>query len=179
MRTILILNGCPGSGKDTVSDYLVANYNYKTIAFKDSAYKAVYEYYDLTKEEYMTLYNDRATKDVPSELLCGHSPRSAMQYVIEHVKKPEFGKDYLAKETIDIISKDVYNDYVISDLGLPEEEIAVHYYLKNENYKIIYINRNGYDFSNDTRSKRQIIHHNLDNNSDLDHLYKQVDEILK
>ena len=179
MRNILILNGCPGSGKDTVSDYLVANYNYKTIAFKDSAYKAVYEHYNITKEEYMSLYNDRDLKDKPSDLLEGHSPRCAMQYVIEQVKKPKYGKDYLAKATIEIIQKDVYNDYVISDLGLPEEEIAVHYYLRKEKYQIIYINRNGYDFSKDTRSKRQIIHNTIDNNSDLDHLYKQVDKILK
>lgn len=179
MRSILILNGCPGSGKDTVSDYLVKNYNYKTIAFKDSAYKAVYEHYNISKEQYMELYNDRSLKDTPSELLRGRSPRSAMQHVIEEIKKPLYGKDYLAKETIEIIQKDVYNNYVISDLGLPEEEIAVHYYLKNENYKIIYIDRNGYDFSKDTRSKRQIIHYNIYNNSDLANLYKQVDEILK
>ena len=58
MRNILILNGCPGSGKDTVSDYLVANYNYKTIAFKDSAYKAVYEHYNITKEEYASIITE-------------------------------------------------------------------------------------------------------------------------
>lgn len=179
MRKIIILNGCPGSGKDTISDYLVANYNYKTIAFKDSAYRAVYEHFNLTEDQYMTLYNDRTLKDEPSELLDGYSPRSAMQYVIEKIKKPQFGKDYLAKKTIDIIKKDMYNNYVISDLGLDEEEIAVHYYLKEEEYYITYINRTGYDFSKDTRSKRQIIHYNIENNSDLDHLYKQVDKILK
>lgn len=179
MRKIIILNGCPGSGKDTIADYLVKNYNYKTIAFKDSAYKAVYEHFELTEKEYMSLYNDRSLKDEPTELLKGYTPRSAMQYVIEQVKKPQFGRDYLAKKTIEIIKKDVYNNYVISDLGLDEEEIAVHYYLKEEEYQIIYIDRTGYDFSKDTRSKRQIIHHNIENNSDLESLYQKVDEILK
>lgn len=179
MRRILLLNGCPASGKDTVSDYLVKKYNYKTIAFKDSAYKSVYEHFNLSKEQYMSLYNNRELKDKPTELLNGYSPRTAMQYVVEKVKKPQLGKDYLARETIDLILKDVYNNYVISDLGLDEEEIATHYYLKKEKYSIVYIDRTGYNFANDTRSKRQIIHYNIFNNSTLENLYKQVDNIIK
>ena len=179
MRRIILLNGCPGSGKDTVSDYLVKNYNYKTIAFKDLAFKSVYEHYGISKETYMSMYNTRALKDIPNELLGGKTPRKAMQYVVEEVNKPVLGRDYLAKATIDIILKDEYSDYVVSDFGLDEEEITVHYKLKHENYTVVYVDRDECDWSNDTRRKRYVIDHTIYNNKDHNNLYMQLDNILK
>lgn len=178
MRKIIILNGCPGSGKDTVSEYICKKYNYKSIAFKDGAFELVYNYYNLSKDEYMSLYNDRSLKEKPSDKLDNKSPRKAMQYVVEEVYKKKYGRDFLAKKIINQIKNDKSNNYVISDLGLDEEEISVHYHLRNEDYMIIYIDRDGYTFENDTRSKRQIIHRTITNNSTLEDLYKQIDNII-
>ena len=178
MRKILLLNGCPSSGKDTIANYLVEKHGYKTIAFKDQAYVSVCTHFQITHDEYMELYNDRSKKDTPVEKLGNRSPRKAMQYVVEEVKKPVLGKDYLAKYTLDIVLKDVYNDYVISDLGLEEEENAVHKMLKDENYKIIYINRDGFDFTNDTRSKRNKIDIEINNDGSLNTLYEKCDELI-
>lgn len=179
MRKIILLNGCPSSGKDTIANYLVEKYKYKTIAFKDQAFKDVYAHFKVDQADYMELYNDRLTKDKPSDILQGYSPRKAMQYVVEKVNKPILGKDYLAKYTLDIILKDMYNNYVVSDLGLEEEEEATLSLLKKEKYKIIYINRDGFDFKNDTRSKRTHIDYTIDNNGSLDDLFKKVDNYLE
>lgn len=179
MRKIILLNGCPSSGKDTIANYLVEKYDYKTIAFKDQAFKDVYSYFNVSEEDYLKLYNDRSTKDKPTDLLQGYSPRRAMQYVVEKVNKPLLGKDYLAKYTLEFILKDMYNNYVVSDLGLEEEEQAVLSLLKEEQYKIIYINRDGFDFKNDTRSKRTYIDFTIDNNGSLDDLFQKVDNYLK
>lgn len=178
-RKIILLNGCPSSGKDTIANYLVEKHGFKTIAFKDQVYKDVIDYFGVTQDEYMALYNDRTTKDLPTPLLNGYSPRSAMQYVVEQVNKPKLGKDYLAKYTLDIILEDVYNDYVVSDLGLDEEEEATHKKLNNKNYKIIYIDRDGYDFSKDTRSKRNHIDFTIYNNDTLDILFTTIDNYIK
>ena len=177
MRKIILLNGCPSSGKDTIANYIVEKYNYKTLAFKDQAFKDVYTHFGMSEAEYMELYNDRSKKDTPVEKLGNRSPRKAMQYVVEEINKPKLGKDYLAKYTLEIVLKDVYNDYVISDLGLEEEENAVHNLLKNENYKIVYINRDGFDFTNDTRSKRNKIDVHINNDGTLESLYSKCDSL--
>ena len=51
--------------------------------------------------------------------------------MVEEVYKPKHGKDVLANKVIDIIKNDPYNNYVVSDLGLPEEEIIVPLPLTN------------------------------------------------
>lgn len=178
-QKIILLNGCPSSGKDTIANYVVKEYKYKTIAFKDKAYIDVIDHYKIDHNEYMTLYNDRTTKDSPSDKLDGLSPRKAMQYVVEKIKKPEHGKDYLAKYTLNIILNDPNNNYIVSDLGLDEEEELVHSLLENKNYKIVYINRENYTFENDTRSKRNKIDFTIDNDSDENGLYKKVDNYIK
>lgn len=178
-QKIILLNGCPSSGKDTIANYVVKQYNYKTLAFKDKAYLDVIEHYKIDYNEYMELYNNRDTKDEPNIKLNGLSPRKAMQYVVEKIKKPEKGKDYLAKYTLNIILNDPNNNYIVSDLGLDEEEELVHTLLKNKNYKIVYINRDNYTFENDTRSKRKHIDHIIDNNSNESELYKKIDSYIK
>ncbi len=178
MRKILLLNGCPSSGKDTIANYIVEKYGYKTLAFKDQAFKDVYTHFGLTEKEYMDMYNDRSKKDSPVDKLGNRSPRKAMQYVVEEINKPKYGKDYLAKHTLEIVLKDVYNNYVISDLGLEEEELAVHLLLEKEKYQIIYISRDGFDFTNDTRSKRNKIDYHIDNNESLEELFKKVDALI-
>lgn len=178
-QKVILLNGCPSSGKDTIANYVVKEYKYKTIAFKDKAYKDVIDYYNISEEKYMSLYNDRSTKDEPCDELNGLSPRKAMQHVVENIKKPEYGKDYLAKYTLNIILNDKNNNYIVSDLGLDEEEELVHSLLKESLYKIVYIERQNYTFENDTRSKRKHIDHIINNNKDENNLYKEVDNYFK
>lgn len=174
-RKIILLNGCPGVGKDEIANYLVREYNYKTIAFKDKAYKSVADHYNITIEQYMELYK---TKDIPTDILGGKSPRKAMQYVVQEVNKPKLGRDYLAKDVMKDIRDDYSSNYVISDFGLDEEEIQVHYQLAHENYIVINIQREGHSYQLDTRSDRLIIHHIIYNDGTTENLYAKVRDIL-
>lgn len=177
-RRVILLNGCPGSGKDEIAQYLVRTKGFKTLAFKDQAYKSVYTYYNISEDQYMSVYNDREQKDQPQEFLGGLSPRKAMQYVVEQVNKPKLGRDYLARATLDQILKDSDNDYVVSDLGLDEEEIITHYLLQKENYKILEVQRDGCTYTNDTRSRRLIIDGVILNDGTLEELYNKVDKLI-
>lgn len=177
-RNIIFMNGPPGSGKDESANYLVNNHGYKHTTFKEAAFDLVCGYYNISMEEYLKLYNDRATKEVPSDLLDGKSPRKAMQYVVEEIYKPKHGKDVLANKVIDIIKNDPYNNYVVSDLGLPEEEIIIHYRLRTERYAIIQLQKPECNYNNDTRNKTLIYHYVIQNNKDKQSLYNRLDNIV-
>ena len=64
------MNGPPGSGKDESANHLVNKYGYKHTTFKEAAFDLVCAY-NISMEEYLKLYNNRDTKEVPSELLDG------------------------------------------------------------------------------------------------------------
>ncbi len=174
-RKIILLNGCPGVGKDEIANYLAREYNYKTIAFKDKAYLSVAKHYNISLEDYMQLY---LNKDTPTDILDGLSPRKAMQYVVQDVNKPKLGRDYLARDVLDEIRFDKESNYVVSDFGLDEEEIQVHYKLSRENYVVINIQREGHTYEFDTRSERMIIHHIIYNDGSTEELYEKVRQIL-
>lgn len=60
------LAGAPGSGKDTVADYLVEQYGFVKFSFSDALYEEVAAGFDVLK---ITLH-DRALKDQPHPDLC-------------------------------------------------------------------------------------------------------------
>ena len=53
-RRVILLNGCHGRGKDEIAQYLVRTKGFKTLAFKDQAYKSVYTYYNISEDQYMS-----------------------------------------------------------------------------------------------------------------------------
>ena len=60
------LAGHAGSGKDSVADYLVSRYGFVKSSFSDALYREVAAAFGLPDE---SLLRDRATKEVPTELL--------------------------------------------------------------------------------------------------------------
>jgi hypothetical protein len=85
---ILGITGFIGSGKDTAAEYLIQNYGFKGIKFADGL-KDMMRAIGLTTEE----MEDRKLKEEPHPLLCGRSPRYAMQKL-----GTEWGRDLIADE---------------------------------------------------------------------------------
>src|SRR5688572_22805430 len=75
---IIGLMGVKGSGKSTGSDYLIANYKYKEVAFADPLKKACQELFLFSDEQ---LYGTQKQKETADPRWFNCSPRTAMQFV--------------------------------------------------------------------------------------------------
>lgn len=123
MRKLLLLNGPEGCGKTDVTKHFSELFECSGAHCKIELWKDTCESFNIDYNEFMELYNNRNTKEVPhksltltGDELCeladylgvkirdignyhpeiGHyiSPRSAMIYTSECVMKPAFGNDY-------------------------------------------------------------------------------------
>lgn len=88
MTHIVGITGFIGSGKDTAAEYLIGNYGFKGIKFADGI-KDMMRALGLTTQE----LEDRVLKEQPHPLLCGRTPRYAMQKL-----GTEWGRDIMADQ---------------------------------------------------------------------------------
>lgn len=67
MRSVVVgLTGLPGSGKDTVADYLVNRHGFSKVAFADALYLEVAAAFGVT----VTFLQRRDRKEIPTRVLC-------------------------------------------------------------------------------------------------------------
>jgi hypothetical protein len=153
-KQIIILNGPPGCGKDTIADGL-KRYVGQRVMFKDSLYELTYMHFglDATLEyDYFkyTLCNDRILKEMPSKLFekdgVWMSPREALIHTSEEIAKPLFGDDVFGNALGEKLRRSIV---VVTDGGF-EGEIEA---LKNRGYfiKIVQLHGRG-NFDNDSRN---------------------------
>jgi len=117
---IILLNGPPNSGKDTLADRLeLESEDVNRCSFKDPLYDLVAAAYDISLGELLELCNDRDKKEVCSYLLDGDSPRTAMIKMSERIIKPVFGKEVFGKLAAKQIANGCVN--VFSDSGFTDE----------------------------------------------------------
>jgi len=153
---IIILNGPPGSGKDTIADYFVEHHaEYISDSFKSALYGETASYFGLDRNELIARNEDRELKEVPYYQTGGRllSARGALIHTSEKVIKPHEGKDYFGvlKGTEWKRMVDDGASCIISDGGFPEETNAVCDKVGFENVIIARLYREGYDFSKDSR----------------------------
>lgn len=121
--SIIVLNGPPGSGKDTVADFLSANYGFNHIAFKDELYKEAARVSGLPYDFLKFLATDRKLKELPNSnfTLSGRnvSPREFLIHVSENIIKPLKGLGYFGEKTAE--RADHFDKVAISDGGFEEE----------------------------------------------------------
>lgn len=160
---IILLNGPPAVGKDTIADYLVNNHGFKKRSFKSHLIKCVAVLYNVKKSTVFDLIDDRILKETPMMVFGGKSPREAFIYVSEQVIKPNFGKNYFGDMAAESISEPA--KYVFSDSGFIEETNALK--SVTEDMLLVRMYRNGTDWGNDSRKylpedicKRFMVLHN-------------------
>lgn len=92
---LILLNGLPRSGKDTVADYIVNNYNYKKMAFADAIKDIVSKTFQISKQELDDYKNHPdliKIKFADKE----RTFRSVIQHFGDEGIKPVFGNDVWA-----------------------------------------------------------------------------------
>lgn len=156
MAKVIILNGAPGAGKDTIAAMLqdyrndVLVHSFKTPMFDIAKAMLGASLY----EQFIGLYDVRSTKETKVGFLCDRSPREFMIWISEEVIKPCFGKmhfGYLASETMSAIDEQIPKyKYIFSDGGFADEVISL---IDNgHEVKLIRLHRDGFTFEGDSRS---------------------------
>lgn len=150
MKTVIILNGPPGCGKDTLQLAMHQRYGVECQSMKTPMFKIAQAMLgDSDFELFMKHYNDRSEKESPQAYLNNQSPRHFMIWISEGVIKPMFGNQHFGKLASDALLTE-NSTAVFSDGGFPDEVIR----LVNDGYKVklVRLHREGFTFDGDSRN---------------------------
>lgn len=155
MAKIVILNGPPGCGKDTIAIQLVDYFNLlhgkkaRFSQFKDAVYRETQKYYGIPDSE-MDIFTDRLKKETPNNLLGFISPRQALIHVSESVIKPVHGQAFFGKESLKFVDKHAKNFdmFIFADGGFIAEVDELR---KHHEVLVIRLHNGNMDFKGDSR----------------------------
>ena len=148
-KTIVLVNGPPRSGKDTVAN-LLANHGYQPLKFAGSLKAGLAGLLGLSIEEYLEYFETdaKAENGGPFEDL---TPRQALIDLSEEYMKPRFGQDIFGKVAANV-AFEVEGDVVFSDCGFDAEVIPVVHFFGAENCRVIRLAREGCNWDGDSRT---------------------------
>lgn len=155
---IMILNGPPGCGKDTIANAW-ANKREHTLfkhvhAFKEPMWRIAAETLGMGYFDFLDKYNDREWKEKPRDEWGGQSVRDLMIRISETYIKPFFGEEYFGKiaaANLRGLSSvgDIPVVHIFSDGGFKTEIEVLE---KEFDVQVVNVFRMGCDFSGDSRS---------------------------
>lgn len=151
MRPIVLVNGPPGSGKDTLGEHLIKKYPSFDIA------KFAWELKERTHALYgrPELPHDHfeQVKEKPSAFFLGLTPRQAYIQVSETYFKPVHGDETFGKLLVQrLAEKHAFaRGFVITDSGFESETVPMLRHFGADSVILVRIRGRG-DFSNDSRS---------------------------
>lgn len=159
MKVILVLNGPPGAGKDTIGS-LLTHHGYEIASFKDPMWAVAREVLGPTLyEEFFIRYGTRDLKENPWDAINGLSPRQLFIKISEDWVKPLMGDGhfgYLAADKAserleELQSFDRNKGLVFTDGGFGPEihDLGL---IPGAVVLVIRLYRDGYTFEGDSRS---------------------------
>ena len=156
LKHCVILNGPPGSGKDTLAD-LMTDLPYPVWhkhQFKERLYIDTALNFDMDVYVFMKLAQNRETKEIPHPLLMDGdtilSPREALIHTSETLIKPNHGSDYFGKAAAEACLKANSKYAVFADGGFGEEVTPLLDIY--ERVDVIHLYREGFSFEGDSRN---------------------------
>jgi len=158
LDTIIILNGPPNVGKDTIAEGM-QEFGFHQMAFKTRLYLDTVTHFNAPIDEFMDRATDRYLKEqswlklalpTDTDYLQLLSPREALIHVSENVIKPLHGDQYYGEQVVETALQHGYQKIVMSDGGFPEEVIPL--YDAFEHVIICRLHREGCSFEGDSRS---------------------------
>ena len=186
-KTVIILNGPPGSGKDTIADFIAAEFNADHLRFKTKLYAITALINNIKLDTFMRYASDKDTKD-SVELARGLTARQLLIETSENVIKPYYGKDYFGNDVGDSILTSDKSLFVLSDGGFPEElsSMIAAGRLNRSDVVIVKLYRNGCNFDNDSRSyfDESLLHSDIKvitfvNNLELYPMYDAIKQLVR
>lgn len=152
MKQIIILNGPPRSGKDTLANHLATTHkHFYHVKFADELKKIAHRFYN-TPDQEPDAYEK--FKDQPMTEFLNLTPRQAYINISEDYIKKHHGKDFFGLQLILSIKKVPDNNenvFVVSDGGFEEELLPLLEAFNPALFTILQIHRAGCTFDNDSR----------------------------
>lgn len=154
---IWLLNGPPRSGKDTVAYYFSTAYrNFRHIKFAKHLKIMTHADYGLFDDDGVPYSHNHFedTKDEPSDLFFGLTPRQAYIHTSEDRVKPFFGDEFFGNMLIrtNLNDYDESVNYLVSDSGFASEIRPLIRKFGESQIKYVEFHRPNCDFNGDSRS---------------------------
>lgn len=150
MSKVIVLNGPPTSGKDTLGmAFKKLIPSVKIHAFGSYLIKFTQKTFDIPDYTWNEWYTTEG-KEVKRSKLFGKSCRDLVIHVSENVMKPMFGENVWSN----LLTKDAPNDgsfYIVTDLGFPDELAVLRNHFGDKNIHIICLYRDGASYACDSR----------------------------
>lgn len=166
---IIILNGAPRTGKDTLGNYCHGQdslfwidqtsdtapakaYSFYLESFAQPIKDALITFFSLTSAEYDYFNNEG--KDIPSDRLFGKTFRHWCKQFSETLVKPNSTLSAFGDLMVNRIKNNVLSakfNYIVTDSGFDDEIEPLIKEFGAENISVVKIFMDGHDFTNDTR----------------------------
>lgn len=185
---IVIANGPPFSGKDTICKLIhenIKDHDLIPMSYKETLYIGVATRYGLSVKAVFELNADPTAKDLPSALFGGKSVRQALIYESEEVIKKELGESGVAIKTFQLLEERYGKErlknavLVCSDGGFNSEMHEAYNYfgIDVEDVYILQMLREGCSFKGDSREFLRNPDTVIHNDGDIAHLMTYMPRI--
>lgn len=185
---IIITNGPPRSGKDTLCNLIlegITDHDLIPLSYKKTLYVGVARRYGLSVEAVFKMNADTLIKDEPSPLFDGKSVRQALIYESEEIIKKKYGEQGVAIQTFKLLEeqygKERLKNAVLycSDGGFNSELDAAYdfFRISVEDVYIIRMLREGCSFEGDSREFLDHPDTVIRNDGDIEHLKSYLPRI--
>ena len=147
---ILLLNGPPRCGKDSLALFLQEHQGFTAMKFAEPLRKVVPALFSLDPEDWERMIEEH--KSTPFSCLQGMTPREAQIWVSEDVVKPKFGNNFFGISMLRRIDRLRPDRIAISDSGFLEEAKVLVGYYGCSKMTLAHIYRPDCTFEGDSRS---------------------------
>lgn len=160
MKKIILLNGPPRAGKDTLGEmYKNKEYFTKVEKFAGPIKAAATAIYCGGNRGLFDSYDTPALKDTPQPIFMGKTCREVQIAISENFLKPYHGQDIFGRLMVERLKLvDPITVVVITDSGFMEEAESLVKQFGVDKVFLVRLHRDGYDFSNDSRNYINLDH---------------------